>query len=215
MPLQINLYHEVLRAKREKQYDPLKLSMLGLLVVALMLAGWYGVQLKRTSDAKGALASEKAEFDRLSPLAKAAQEKEAELNKKAVLAEKLASRMEKRFYWAPVIECVVLATPPSVQLTKVACDVGRDRGGLCQVTVEGVAVGEEPRAVAEETRKAVNDRLAAKYASVSATFRNLDDRAEAVKVGGRPMASVVFTISATFKPEADAAQPPKRIAQAR
>ena len=60
MALRINLYHEVLRAKRQQQYDPLKLSMLGLIVVAIGMAGYYFLQLKRSSDAHSALQAQKA-----------------------------------------------------------------------------------------------------------------------------------------------------------
>ena len=38
MVLRINLYHEVLRAKRQQQYDPLKLSLLALIIVVCLTA---------------------------------------------------------------------------------------------------------------------------------------------------------------------------------
>jgi len=213
MPLRVNLYHEVLRAKRQEKYDPLKLSFLGLLVVAVAMVGYYFLQLKRTSDVRSVFNSQKAEYDRLSPLAKAAADREAELTKQVELAEQVTNRMEKRFHWAPVLESIMAAVPATVQLTKLSGDTGREKGVNCQVNIEGIAAGQEPRAVAEDTRKAVADRFAAKYANVSATFRNLDDRAEHVRINGKQMASVVFTISVTFKPEAEPVPTPKRIAQ--
>jgi Tfp pilus assembly protein PilN len=213
MALRVNLYHEVLRAKRQKQYDPLKLSFYGLLFVGVLMLGYYFVQLKRSSDARSAFNAQKAEFDRLSPQAKVAAEREAELSKQIDLAEKLTNRMEKRFHWAPVFEALIAAVPANVQVTKLSCDAGREKGGNYQVSFEGIAAGQEPRAVAEETRKAVSERLGAKFANLSATFRNLDDGTERVLLNGKQVASVVFTISVTFKPEADPVPTQKRIAQ--
>jgi len=215
MALRVNLYHEVLRAKRRERYDPLKLSFIGLIVVGAMMLVYYGFQLKRSSDARSAFEAQKAEFDRLSPLVKAATEKEAELTKQITQAERLTGRMEKRFYWAPVLESILAAVPPNVQLTKLSCDTGREKGGICQVNMEGIAVGEEPRAAAEEMRKAIGDRIGASYTGVSATFRNLDDNTERVKVNGKPMASVIFTINVAFKPQPEPVPVQKRIAQSR
>lgn len=213
MSLRVNLYHEVLRAKRQEQYDPLKLSFLGLLVVGVAMVGYYFVQLKRTSDVRSAYNAQKAEFDRLSPLSKTAAEREVELTKQIDLAERVTNRMEKRFLWAPVLDSIVAAVPPNVQLTKFMGDTGKEKGGGYLINLEGIAAGHEPRAVAEDTRKTIADRFAAKYANVSATFKNLDDSAERVRVDGKPMASVVFTISVTFKPTVEPLPNPKRIAQ--
>jgi hypothetical protein len=214
MALHINLYHEVIRAKRQEQYDPLKLSFLGLLIVAVGLVGYYFFQLKQASDARGAFNARKAEFDRVSPMDKAAADREAELTKQLELAERITNRMEKRFHWAPVLETVMASVPPNVQLTKLAGDTGRDRAGVCQINLEGIAAGEEPRAVAEELRKTVVERFAAKYPAASGVFRNLDDSTERIRVDGKPMPAVVFTISITFKPEiAEPAPAPKRIAK--
>ena len=216
MALRINLYHEVLRAKRQQQYDPLKLSMLGLIVVAVGMAGFYFVQLKRTSDVRSALNVQKAEFDKLSPQQKEAEKKEADLNKQIDLAEKLTKRMEKRIYWAPLFESVLGAVPANVQLTKMTCDTGREKGATSLMSIEGIAADQEPRAVAEDLRKAIAERMVAKYPNATATFRNLDDSAEHLLVNGKRVAAVVFTISVIFKTEAEPAAPvapPKRIAR--
>lgn len=212
MALRINLYHEVLRAKRQKQYDPLKLSMLGLGVVAVAMAGFYVVQLKRTSDIRSAFNAQKAEFEQLSPKAKAAEKKEAELNRQIDLAEKFSRRMERRIYWAPLFEHVMATVPPNVQLTRIACDSGREKSGASQMNIEGIAADPEPRNLAESLRKAVAEKVAAKYPNATATFRNLDDSAEHPVVNGRRMPAVVFTINVTFKTEVD---PPAPAAPAR
>ena len=216
MALRINLYHEVLRAKRQQQYDPLKLSMFGLAVVVVGMAGFYFVQLKRTSDVRSEFSARKAEFDKLSPQQKEAEKKETDLNKQIELAEKLTKRMEKRIYWAPLFESILAAVPANVQLTKMTCDTGREKGGTSQMAIEGIAADHEPRAVAEELRKAIADRMVAKYPNATAAFRNLDDSTEHLQVGGKRVAAVVFTINVTFKTEMEPAAPvaaPKRIAK--
>lgn len=217
MALRINLFHEVIRAKRQEQFDPLKLSLLALIVVAVGMAGYYGVQLKRTSNVRGAYSAQKAEFDKLDPKAKEAEKKEAELNKQIDLAEKLTKRMEKRIYWAPLLESVMLAVPPNVQLTRLNCDAGRDKGGTSVMSIEGIAADVvEPRAVAENLRKALVARIAKKYPNAAATFKNLDDSTEHPVLNGQRVAAVVFTINITFKSEPDPAPAPapgKRLAK--
>ena len=41
MALRINLYHEALRTRKQEQYDPLKLSIIGLIVVPFLIALIY------------------------------------------------------------------------------------------------------------------------------------------------------------------------------
>jgi len=216
MALRINLYHEVLRAKRQEQFDPLKLSLLALIIVALFMAAYYGVQLKRTSDVRGIYSAQKAEFDKLEPLMKEAEKKEGELNKQIDLADKLTKRMEKRIYWAPLFENVMLVVPPNVQLMRLAGDSGREKGGISMISVEGLAADIEPRAVAESLRKAIVAKVSAKYPGAAATFKNLDDSPEHPVIDGRRLSAVVFTINFTFKTETDPAPTPapaKRIAK--
>ena len=217
MALRINLFHEVIRAKRQEQYDPLKLSLLALIVLAVGMAGYYGVQLKRTSNVRAAYSAQKAEFEKLDPKAKEAEKKEAELNKQIDLADKLTKRMEKRIYWAPLLESVMLAVPPNVQLTRLNCDAGRDKGGTSAMSIEGIAADVvEPRAVAENLRKAIVARIAKKYPNAAATFKNLDDSTEHPVLNGQRVAAVLFTINVTFKSEPDPAPAPapgKRLAK--
>jgi Tfp pilus assembly protein PilN len=212
MAIRLNLYHEVLRAKRQEQYDPLKMSFLALLVVSIGLAGYYFIQLSKTNSVRTAYASQKAEFERLTPLAKQAGEREAELNTQIELARRVTDRMEKRFYWAPVFESVAAAVPPNVQITKLSGDVSRGSGRECQINIDGIAAGQEPRAAAEEMRRSIAERFGAKYAGTNATFRNMDDSAEAVRLDGKVVPAVVFTMHVTFKAESEPVQAQKPIA---
>jgi Tfp pilus assembly protein PilN len=218
MALRINLFHEVLRAKRQRQYDPLKLSVLALIIVAVGMAAYYFIQLKRTSDAKAVYNAQKSEFDRLTPQKTEAEKKEADINKQIDLAEKFTKRIEKRIYWAPLFESIMVTVPANIQLTKLSCDTGREKAGLSQMSIEGIAASLEPRAVAEELRKAVVARVAAKYPGATAAFRVLDEGTEHPVVGGRRVNTAVFTIAVNFRIEAEppppaAAAPVKRVAK--
>lgn len=202
MAIRLNLYHQVLRAKRAKQYDPLKLSFLSLLVIALGLAAYYVIQFRRTSVAEAMHAVKKAEIENLNPLAKSAQERQVLLNKQIDLADRLTQRIEKRFYWGPVFESLVAAVPPNVQITKLSGDIkSGEPSRNCHLLLEGLAAGQEPRASAEEMRRAVVERLAARYPTASAMFRNLDDSAEQVRIDGKVLATAIFTIQISFKAE--------------
>lgn len=207
MALRINLYHEVLRAKRQRQYDPLRITMLALIVVAAGMASYYFIQLARTNSAKSKQIAQKAEYDKLVPQKAAAEKKEAELNKQIELAEKFTARMEKRIYWAPLFESVMSVIPENVQITKLSCDTGRDKGGVSQITIEGVAADMEPRAVAEDVRRNVAARVASKYANATALFRSMDDGTDHPVVNGKRVATVVFTIAINFKAEPEPAAP--------
>jgi Tfp pilus assembly protein PilN len=216
MALRINLYHEVLRAKRQKQFDPLKIAMLALIVVAVGMAGNYFVQMNATSKAKAVLSGQKAEFERLTPQQVAAAKKEIELNKQIDLAEKFTKRIEKRIYWAPMFENIMAVVPPNVQITKLNCDTGREKANLSQMTIEGIAADMEPRTVAEDLRKAIAARLLAKFPNAAATFRNLDDMTEHPMVDGKRVNAVVFTIAVSFRTELEPAPveaPAKRISK--
>lgn len=216
MALRINLYHEVIRQKRQKQYDPLKIAMLALIVVAVGMAGYYFFQMNTAGKAKALFLARKSEFERLTPQMADAEKKEVELNKQIGLADKFSKRMEKRIYWAPLFENIIAVVPPNVQITKLNCENGREKGSVSQMNIEGIAADMEPRTVAEELRKAITAQIAVKYPTAHATFRNLDDSTEHPLVDGKRVNAVVFTIAVTFRsePEPPAVEAPaKRISR--
>lgn len=202
MPLKINLYHEVIRARHEEQYDPLRLSMIGLVVIISLLAAYYFIALVGKASVENALAAKQKEWNALQPQVKAAAAEEEVLNKQLGLARKMKTRMENRFYWGPVFEQVVSVVPGNVQLTRFNGDISPEATRRCQMTVEGIAAGHEPRQVAEELRVRLIERLAAKYVNVTATFRTLEDAAEKVNYGGERLGTANFNISVTFLPKA-------------
>lgn len=208
MPLKINLYHEVLLAKKQQQYDPLKLSLLGLIVVAIFLAGYYFVELAKKRGAVSAYQAKQAEYERLLPLSKEAKLLEEKLNKQIELADRLSKRIEERFYWAPIFEKVTGTVPKNVQITKLGADVNQETPRTCHILIDGLAAGVEPRAVAEDVRTALVEKFSKKFQNVTATFKSLDDSNETVVWEGKQMRTAVFSINIAFNATVELAPAP-------
>lgn len=199
MALHINLYHEIQRARKEEQYDPLKISIMCLGFVGLCLGGLYFVKLSQTMSVRNEYATQKTEIATLEPQSAAAKLKEAELTASIQLADKLNKRIEERFFWAPVMEQIGFTIPGNVQITKLTGDISTaDATRRIGIVLDGVAAGEQPRKVAEDIRLALLDSLGQKYKNVAAVFRSLDDSAEQVRFEGKEMPTALFSINITF-----------------
>ncbi len=208
MALRINLYHEVLRTKKQQQYDPLKLAMIGIIVIAVVLVGWYVVELGSRSTALDAYNEQKKLADALIPEENTAKEQEADISKKLALVEKLSKRIEERFYWAPVLEDLASVVPPTVQITKFTTEVTGEGLRKIQITMEGIAAGDEPRATAEDFRTALTDRMSKKFKNTAATFKTLDEAADPASLDGRTLRTAMFNISLTFTSGSEPPPPP-------
>lgn len=219
MALSINLYHEVLRARKQEQYDPLKLSLLGMIVIATCMVGYYLFEVSKKNAAVSAAAVAQAEYDQIRPEATQAKAKEEKLIKEINLAESLIKRIEGRFYWAPVLEQIALVVPRTVQLYKLNGEVLGENPRRCQFTIEGTAAGAEPRKIAEELRTAIVERFAEHFQNPTAAFKSLDDSNERVLLDGNQYASVAFSIGVSFETKSSdpkatpAGNPSPRIAQ--
>lgn len=208
MALRLNLYHEVERQKALKRRDPLKLSLYGLGAIALGMAAFYFVQVGVQASLAGDLRSEQAKYDRIKTKAEEAKKREEELTVQVKRSELLISRIEQRFYWAPVLQTITEIVPPTVQVTKVAGNVKGEALKKCTLSVEGISAGEEPRVVAEDLRKTLLTRLTDKYKNVSAQFRSLDDGKEAAKIEGRDLPTATFAIDVTLEQGEEPPPPP-------
>ena len=212
MPLKINLYHEVLRARHEEQYDPLRLSMIGLIVIVIGLAGYYVLALTGKNSVQNSLRIKQAEYDALQPKVKVAEEEEKKLAGELGLAEKMNLRIEDRFYWGPVFEQIVAVVPSNVQITRCSGEVLAEPGRRCQITVEGLAAGDEPRRVAEDLRVRLLESFGGTYKNVTAVFRNLEDGTSKVMLDGAPLATAHFNIGINFLSKAtpEPTPPPRK-----
>jgi Tfp pilus assembly protein PilN len=195
MALHLNLYHETARARQAKRRDPLKLSLYALAAIGAALAGYYFLQLSAMSDLSRELARKKAEYDAIEPEAKKAREREEELASTIKLSSTLVSRIEERFYWAPVLEQIVKVVPRQVQITRLSGDVQGDDLKRCTLTLDGISAGTDPRKVAEDLRTAIADEFAKNYKDVSSTFRSLEDGKEMVKLDGQEQPTATFAIN--------------------
>ncbi len=195
MALHLNLYHEIQKQKQQSRRDPLKLGMYGLGVVALCLAGYYCMRLREASQVMGRLDQMQAEWEKMEPLQKAAETRGADLSKAIQTSDALVQKIENRFYWAPLLDQLLEATPKNVQITKFDGKSDIDNGAsTCSFTITGLSSGNEPRRVAEELRTALHNKFAEKHGKVTAVFQALDDAAETVFLDGRPLPVANFGI---------------------
>jgi Tfp pilus assembly protein PilN len=195
MALRLNLYHEIERQKQAERRDPLKLSMLGLAVIAVLFALYYVWQLGSVGILSRELSRKKAEFAALEPKAKAAQQREEELSKTLKASELLVKRIEGRLYWAPILEQLTTLVPREAQVTRFSGEVQGDDVKKCTLTVEGVAAGADPRKVAEDLRTAIAEEFSKKYRNVTSIFRSLEDGAESARLDGKTWPTATFSIN--------------------
>jgi len=216
MPLHVNLYHEVQRQERARQRDPLRLSMLGLLVIAIGFVANYFVVLAQAHAVGSQYASLAAQFAALDPKAQAAKARQAELNEEITASDTMVKAVESRFYWAPVLDQILKTVPRTVQLTHVGTDAAGSPGGSSLVSITGISSGPEPRKEAEALRTALEARLSGQFKSVTSVFKNLDDSDQIVMLDGRRLATANFTIDFQLvakDPAAAATPPPARSAR--
>ncbi len=195
MPLVLNLHHEIDRQRAIKRRDPLKFAMMGLGVIVLGFAGYYVYDLAEVHAMETERSTAEAEYKKLEKKAELAKKEEEELNLSMKSCETMVKRVEGRFYWAPVLGALMQVVPREVQITKLSGDVSGDLPRRCSITVEGIAAGSEPRKLAEELRKSLNDQFAPKYRNVVASFRTLEDSNEQVKINGQPAKTADFAIT--------------------
>jgi Tfp pilus assembly protein PilN len=214
MPLHVNLYHEVLRQERARQRDPLRLSMIGLLVIAIGFVVYYFIALEGAHEVGVQFATYQAEFSKLDPKSKAAKAREAELNDEITASDTMMKEVDSRFYWAPVLDQVLQTVPLNVQLTHVGADLAAQNASTNVLTITGISSAAEPRKAAEALRTALAARLGKQFKSVNAFFKTLDDSDEFVVLDGRRLPTATFTLEFDLQVK-DAAQdaPPPRHAK--
>jgi Tfp pilus assembly protein PilN len=207
--LSINLLHEKHKLERQRQRDPLKLGVYVLAgIVACFLAyyliAWAGSQGKfnRRDDLRAQWEKKQRE---------AAQVTQAEVDMKltAAASTALSNRIEKRFFWGPVLDLLYRTVPPEVQVSAFNGSNPR-RGDFATVQLDGTAVGTEPRAAAEKFRNALIAALGAKYRDVTVSFRQLEEQpGVTLKLEGQELPTARFTLDLKLrKPSAPAAPTP-------
>lgn len=199
MALHLNLLHEQIAEKRQRQRDPLKIGLFALLSVGIVMALFYMWRGYQTLEIKSRLGHVQAEWAQIEPKMAAAEKRSAELNAIIGTTKVLDEMIEGRFFWGPFLERVSRCVAPNAQLTSIDGSV-REDNKLVTVTLEGMAAGREPRSAAEELRQLLTEQLGQVYSDVKVEFRTLEDLDTIVKIAGANMTMARYTLSATFNP---------------
>ena len=192
MPLQLNLLHEEILEQRQRQRDPLKLSIyagIGLAALLLLNYLWTGY---RVLDSKRHLNGVQGEWAKVEPKVTAAQKRAEELNGIISTTKTLDTLIERRFYWAPLLEKVAHCVTPNIQITSLEGAVEDDKG--ITITLDGVAGGREPRGVAEDFRQMLLEQIGKEEPSVKVEFKTLEDLDTTVSVGGNNVTTAHFVV---------------------
>jgi hypothetical protein len=198
MPLQLNLLHEEILEQRQRQRDPLKLSIyagMGLAVLLVLNYLWTGY---RVLESKSRLNAVQSEWAKIEPKVTAAQKRAEELNGIISTTKTLDTLIDRRFYWAPLLEKVAHCVTPNIQLTSLE-GAGEDDKGIT-ITLDGVAGGREPRGVAEDFRQMLLEQIGREEPSVRVEFKTLEDLDTTVSVGGNNVTTAHFVVMVGLDP---------------
>lgn len=194
MALHLNLHHEIDQQRKNRQRDPLKLAMLGVIAVAALFAVYYFYRMEHVTGLTQRLTTMQAEWADLEPKAKAAKTREDEIVKLIATGDKLTRYVEERAYIAPTLEKLLGAIPEEVQVLHVEAILSQDGTRKRELIVNGISTGEEPRKVAEDLRKTLSDKLTEQSWHAVSSFKNLEDRAETAQLDSRALPTAAFGI---------------------
>jgi hypothetical protein len=198
MPLQLNLLHEEILEQRQRQRDPLKLSIyagIGIAVLLILNYLWTGY---RVLESKSRLNLVQSEWAKVEPKVTAAQKRTEELNGIISTTKALDGYIDRRFYWAPLLEKVAHCVTPNIQITSLDGAVEEERG--ISITLDGMAGGREPRAVAEDFRQMLLEQIGKEEPSVKVEFKALEDLDTTVSVGGNNVTTAHFIVTVALDP---------------
>jgi hypothetical protein len=207
MPLQLNLLHEEIAEQRQRKRDPLKLTMYaGIGIAALFILNylWTGY---RVLAIKGELAAVQRDWEKVEPKVTAAQKRADELNGIISTSKALDGIIDARFYWAPLLEKIARCVTPNIQLTSLDGTAEDEAKGVV-ITLEGMAAGSEPRAVAEDFRQMLLEQLGKEQTAVKVEFKSLDDLETNVALGGNNAGMARFSLGVEFNPFPTPTPPP-------
>ncbi len=221
MAISINLLHEKHAQERQRQRDPLKLGVyvLGGIIACFLfyyLFAWFSAQriFSQRDDLKGRWEKKQRE-------AAAVTQLEIDLKSTAAASTALNNRIEKRFFWGPMLDTIYRVVPPEIQLVNFGGSNPR-RADAITMQLDGISAGAEPRAVAEKFRLALLGALDAKYreirekaglpaqpSGISCLFRQLEDQPGVnAKFDGKDLPTAKFVMDVKLRKPLAAAPPP-------
>src|SRR6266699_2253958 len=128
MPLQLNLLHEEILEQRQRQRDPLKLSIyagIGLAVLLVLNYLWTGY---RVLESKSRLNAVQSEWAKIEPKVTAAQKRAEELNGIISTTKTISILIDQLFYWAALPEKGAHCITPNNQLAGFEGAVDEEKG---------------------------------------------------------------------------------------
>ncbi len=209
MPLQLNLLHEEILEQRQRKRDPLKISMYAAIGIAALLALnylWFGY---RTLEMRGEQSAAERDWSKVEPQVTAAQKRAEELNGIINTSKTLDTFIDGRFYWAPVLEKISHCVTPNLQITSLEGSADPDVKGVV-ITLDGIAGGREPRAVAEDFRQMLIEQLGKDRPGLKVEFKTLEDLDTLVTIGGASVSTAHFVVAATLAAPPKSAAPTER-----
>ncbi len=201
MGLTIDLLHEEKEAALARERDPVKLTLLGVIVIMGLMLLYYLHVNGQAGSLSAAARSLTTERTRLEPEAKAAEEASKQLETELAGLKLLTETIEDRFFWAPVLETVIKSVLPEYPTQFTRFTGTSAANGSFELSLEGLTITlqtESPRIGADKFRANLEQNLSDRYGEVDVRF-SLND-AQAQEIQGQSYAAVGFSIQATITP---------------
>ena len=211
MALHLNLYHEIKLQQVQRQRDPLKLGLYALVVIAGILLIYYAYRVQQASSTVSRSKQLQTQWQITEPKAKDADVREKMLKTNIQIKDSLVQHIEGRFYWAPLMQKMLLAIPRNVQITGFQGIVS-PATSTGSITLNGIAAGLEPRKASEDFRTTFIAKCLDSYKSVTSKFVSLNDSDASVLLDGKKLNAANFILQFDFSysdPSAEPVQQPK------
>ena len=198
MAIRINLFYEEQNREVQRKRDPLKLGMLGIVVVLGLIVVYHLFKMAESSRLQSQLNSLQQEWSTKEAEMKAAIKAQEDSQNAVNRAEALKKVVEERFLWGGVFQVIMDVVPLEVQLKSFA---GTSEAQSDNVTIilEGVAAGNEPRSVAENLRRNLGEKLNELYGNTEVVFTLLENDDLQVVLDEQKLSTARFAIRASLK----------------
>jgi len=197
MAIHINLLHEKVAEKQQRERDPLKLSLLVGIAILGLLGGLHVLSTGEFSKLQREASSLRSELTKLKPQAAEAAKEEQRLQSLVRGSQALTNRAERRMLWGTALETLANAVPREVQISSLAGGLAPGRDTV-EILLDGVAAGSEPRTVAEDFRLALRTKFGEIHPGTDARFRVLEDSPATANLDGQSWPCARFVILVSF-----------------
>lgn len=204
MALRLNLYHEVQALELERKRDPLKIGMMVLGGIIALCLGAYFLRMHQVGGIEDSKVELEAKWTDLTKKAEKARARTQELKDLYAMDAALTGVSKSRPYWAPRLQFLIEAIPPYVELVGITAGPSQTgTTGSYTFSIDGRAVGAEPRLTAEQFRQDLQKHFTTEKIAGTATFRSLEEAAERLDISGSNVGKAQFSmlLEVTAKPE--------------